>query len=691
VDLLPLSHRIRVSRLEAAGICLLLAAATIAVYSEVRHFDFVNFDDNDYVYQNAHIRAGFTAETLKWAFTSGSESFWFPLSRLSHVLDWKLFGENAGGHHLTSVLLHLLASLLLFSFLLRATGDTAPSAFVAFAFAVHPMHVESVAWVAERKDVLCTAFWFLALWNWVRYAERPGWLRYAVVLALFSCGLMAKPTIITFPFLLLLLDFWPLARLRPDTGRRWGFSRLLLLEKLPFAVFSIVGAVVTYETQSKGGAVTFSRTLPVWMRIQNALISWVVFIGKAFWPVNLSVTTPYPQQIPFWQPILAAMAIVAMSVFVLRNLRRYPFLTVGWFWYLGALVPMIGIIQAGLQARTDHATYVPFVGLFIMLGWSGSELARRWPASTTVVRALAVASCVALTVTARVQTAAWQNSETLFRHAAQAAPGNYEAYEHLGVALGLSPARVPEAIGILEESIRLRPAHAAGHLNLSTALLASGRQQEAITEIETAIRLEPGSAKAHNNLGAALTAIPDRRAEGIEEFRTAIRLNIRYAEAHCNLGIALFQTSHVPEAIEELEIALDLAPGNPQAHSYLGAALLETPGRVPEAIEHLEEVVRLRPDNAMHHTNLAIALLRVPGQTFRAVGELDEALRVDPGYATAHAVYGMVLSETPGRRDDAVAHLKAALKSTPDPIVLKRLQELEGTELVSGKVAASHD
>ncbi|MBV9405513.1 MAG: glycosyltransferase family 39 protein, partial [Acidobacteriaceae bacterium] len=347
-------------------ICLVLAAATFAVYAQVRQFEFVNYDDPDYVTGNVHVQQGLTASAVQWAFSSRDAANWFPVTRLSHLVDVQLFGMDSGMHHLVNVAIHAATALLLFLFLNRATRARWPSAFVAFVFALHPLHVESVAWIAERKDVLSAFFCFLSLWLYVRYTEQPDWRRYVLVAAAFALGLMAKPTIVTLPFLLLLLDFWPL--------RRGSLRvRALLKEKIPFFAMAAASSTVTYAAQQSSRAIKTFSVFPLELRIENALVSYVVYGVKTFWPVKLAVFYPYPRNIPAWEAAVAGLMLIGITVGVLRAWRRYPFLAVGWLWYLGMLVPVIGIVQVGAQARADRYTYLPMTGLLIMVAWSAAE------------------------------------------------------------------------------------------------------------------------------------------------------------------------------------------------------------------------------------------------------------------------------------------------------------------------------
>jgi hypothetical protein len=529
-----------------------LFAAGIAAYAQVAHFDFVNFDDPEYVTQNPHVRGGLTLADAAWAFTSREAANWFPVTWLSHMLDCQLFGMSSGWHHLSNVWFHALATLLLFAFLERATKARRRSAVVAFLFALHPLHVESVAWVAERKDVLCAFFWFLTLWAYVRYIERPSVRSYALALGAFCLSLTAKPMAVTLPFVLLLLDFWPLRRLQK-------IRRKAIWEKLPFFAASAVVGVVTYLVQRGSGAVQAVSNFPVGLRLENGLISYVVYIAKTFCPINLAVFYPYPQNLPVWQAASAGLVIAGISALVLRCFRSYPYLAVGWLWYLGTLVPVIGLVQVGAQARADRYTYIPTVGLFIMLVWGATEVilvwgatdvVRRWPRAKKAGLVLATAgcsSCFALTV---VQVHHWRNSESLFRHALDVTDHSDVAEHNLGVALSATPGKLPEAISHLEAAVHIRPDSARARTDLGNALANTpGRLEEAVAEYRSALRIAPDSAITHNNLGNTLLRMPGHGAEAIAEYEQALRLKPGYAEAHNNLGIALSEVPRCDRAI----------------------------------------------------------------------------------------------------------------------------------------------
>jgi tetratricopeptide (TPR) repeat protein len=647
-------------------ICLALLVATCSAYAPVRHFDFVNFDDPEMVSANPHVRQGITPAGIAWALTSVEAANWFPATRLSHMLDAQFFGLASGWHHAVNVLLHALAAMVLFVFLDRATRARWPSALVAFLFALHPLHVESVAWVSERKDVLSALFWFLALWAYVRYTERPSLGRYLAVAAWFVLGLMSKPMVVTLPFVLLLLDFWPLRRAMPGK-----LDAALLREKIPLFALSAVASVATYLVQQRSGAVEALAAFPLGLRVENALVSCCTYIAKMLWPSGLAVFYPYPAAVPLWQAALAAAALAAVTAMALRAWRRAPYLAAGWFWYLGTLLPVIGLVQVGAQARADRYTYVPMIGLAIVLAWGGADLLRRAQrapqgAPPRAQMALAAAMALACLPATWAQVAHWQNSETLFRHALAVTSGNYVAEHNLGSYLMDVPGRLPEAIAHLEASLRIHPESARAHTDLGTALARTpGRLPEAIAEYRVALRLAPDAAIPHNNLGNTLAKtglLPDAMAE----YETALRLDPEYAEAHNNLGSALMKLGRPREAIAQFQTALRLQPGYAEAHNNLAAALAETPGGLSGSIDEYQAVLRLNPDSAEAHLNLGIVLASDAARMPDAIAEYEAALRLSPDSAEAHNNLGSALANYPARLAEAVEHYRTALRLNPD-------------------------
>lgn len=614
-------------------IYLALLLATFAVYAQVHHFDFVNYDDPDYTTGNVHVRPGLTAQGLEWALTSRDAANWFPVTWVSHMIDAQFFGMESGWHHLHNVLLHALAAILLCVFLQRATGTRWRSALVAVLFALHPLHVESVAWVAERKDVLSACFWFLTLLAYVWYSERPGWSRYFAVASSLCFGLMAKPMVVTLPLVLLLLDYWPLTRLR----HRW---RKAILEKLPLLVLSGAAAAITYLVQQQAGAV---KTLPLATRLANATLSCAIYIEKTFWPSRLAVFYPYPRSFGFL-PILAAGLLLAAGTagaIVLR--RRAPYLLTGWGWFAITLLPVIGLVQVGGQARADRYMYIPMVGLLIMLVWGTAEILDRLRVKVLAIP-LGAAACLACAALTWIQVGYWRNSETLFRRALEVTEDNSVAFHNLGCYLMASPNHLPEALVYLEAAVVIDPDSAPARTDLGSALARSGQLPEAIEQFQAAILLAPEAPIPHNNLGSALTEA-GHLPEAIAEFQTALRLDPAYEEARRNLaaaqaggptqtqssrGVALLKAGDAAGAIPELEAALRLDPNDADAENDLGVALSSFPERQREAIAHFEAAVRLRPDFADAQLNLGIALSGIPGRRPDALRHLEAAERLKP-------------------------------------------------------------
>jgi len=635
-------------------IYLALLIATLAVYARTASFDFVNFDDPDYVTRNPHVRAGWTAEGVKWAFTSREAANWFPLTRLSHMLDAQIFGLRSGPHHLTSVGLDALAAMLLFALLKWATGARWASAFAAGVFALHPLHVESVAWVAERKDVLCAVFWFLALWAYVKWARGGARPWYGLALAAFCCGWMAKPMIVTLPVVLLLLDAWPLGRLRPLGAR--------LKEKIPFFAVSAVGAAITYAAQRGSGAVQPLAAFPLGLRVEDALVSCFLYIEKTLWPTGLAAFYPYPRAVPIWEAAGAALVLAGVSIWTAREFGKRSYLAVGWCWYLVTLLPVIGLVQVGAQARADRYMYVPMVGLSVMAAWGASDALRarpRWRVPAGIVAGAALLACGAA---AWAQTGYWENSGTLFRHALEVTQGNYLAEHNLGVYLLEQPDSLADATAHLEQAVRLNPDSVRAHSDLGNALSrVPNRLEEAIGEYRAALRIDPDSPIPHNNLGNTL-AETGRLEEAIAEYRTALRLKPDYPEARANLAAALAA-----------------GPGSAERHYNLGVSLSQE-GRTAEAVAEFEAALWLKPNYADAENNLGVTLGQMPEHSGEAIAHFQAALKLRPDYADAHYNLGIALANRPGSMPEALKHLEAALKLRPDPELRTLVEQLRAVE-----------
>jgi Flp pilus assembly protein TadD len=582
-------------------VCALLAALDLAVFAPVWHHQFTTYDDPLYIGQNPEVVAGLTWHGVVWAFTTGREANWHPLTWLSHMLDVELFGLTPGPHHVMSLLLHIASTLLLFGVLQRMTGQVGRSAVVAALFGVHPLHVESVAWAAERKDVLSTLFWMLTLWAYVGYVRGPSARRYLAVLGLFGAGLMAKPMLVTLPFVLLLLDFWPLGRMAPSPGEREGPTPLIDVraalgaarEKLPLLALTLASSVVTFLVQRQGGAVARSDILPLWQRVSNAMVSYVAYIGKMLWPTQLAAFYPYPHAPwPWWMTAGSVAMVAAITAGVLLVIRRHPYLSVGWLWYVGTLVPVIGLVQVGSARMADRYTYVPLIGLFIALAWAVPELLARWPprrVALPIAASVVIAVCAVL---ASLQVRHWQDTVALWTRSVEVTPDDVFLRGYLGNALAQA-GRFQEALVHHSEALRLRPGVAETHNNLGFTLANLGRIDEAMAQYAEALRVLPEYAEAHNNLGMALAA-QGKIDEALREFLEATRIKPNDAEMHINAAMMLGRKGQAAEAIHHYTEALRVNPADAEVHYNLGV-LLAGQGKLDEAARHLETAVQLNP------------------------------------------------------------------------------------------------
>jgi tetratricopeptide (TPR) repeat protein len=607
-------------------ICAALAAVTLAVYAQVGTFAFVDYDDAIYVTENAHVKAGLSWANAGWAFTTREDANWFPLTWLSHMAVAQFFGLDSGIHHLANLALHVLAALALFLFLKRASGARWPSALAAFLFALHPLHVESVAWVAERKDTLSALFWFLTLWCYVWYVERPGRMRYVLLLAAFCLGLMSKSMLVTLPFVLLLMDLWPLRRMAGPRG-----ALKLIREKIPLFALSTAASAVAYLAQGSGKAVVSLSIIPLGLRIQNAIVSYVIYLAKAFWPAGLTMFYPYPPRIPAWQVAAALILLGSVSVLAVRLIRGYPYLAAGWFWYLGTLVPVIGLVQIGSQARADRYTYIPLTGISIMLAWGTADLLKRFPRAKLAVGLAAAAVCAALSMATWAQARTWANSEALFQHALRVNGSNYIASINLA-AYYVTQGRTEEALSESLRAVRLRPDAVDAHTNLAAAYGNLKRHAEAEKEYRAALRLQPDNAMAHSWLAMELDA-QGKRAEAMEQAEAAVRLSPDSADAQHNLGLVLGTAGRWSDASARLAEAVRLRPEYAAFRYDLGVALAHQ-NRMGEAIREFRTAIRLKPDYARAHFNLGSALA-ISGDLDGAIREFSETLRLSPDYPGA--------------------------------------------------------
>jgi tetratricopeptide (TPR) repeat protein len=558
------------------------------------------------------------------------------------------------------------------------TGALWPSSFVAALFALHPLHVESIAWVAERKDVLGAFFWFLTIWAYSRYVERPRSGRYLFVLLLFALGLMAKPMVVTLPFILLLLDYWPLermqlhsTRLKGERGMTQSSAFRLVWEKIPLFVLSGAITVVTIIAQRQVGALKSIEAYPFKLRIANALVSCISYIGKMVWPHKLAIFYPFPTAIPLWQSAGAGLLLITVTVLLMRVAVNRPYLVVGWLWYLVILLPVIGLVQVGGQAMADRYTYLSLIGLFIIIAWGVPSLLASWRRGKMVITLATSVLLLGFAICSVLQVRYWQNSISLFRHTDKVTSNNDVAHNHLGMAL-VSQGELEEAMSHYAAALRIKPRERYVHSNLGVALARQGRLEEAIGHYTEALRVKPDFAEAHNNLGNAL-AKQGKLEEAIRHYSEALRIKPDFAEAHNNLGNALAMQGELEEAIRNYSEALQIKPDYTGAHNNLGNAFAMQ-GRIEEATSHYSEALRISPEHAKAHNNLG-NMLAMQGELEEAMSHYSEALRIKPDYVRAHYNLANTLAEM-GRLDEAIGHYSEARRIKPDYLAARKNLEL---------------
>ncbi len=742
-------------------IYLLLTAAAIIAFWQVNQCDFINYDDPVYVTENIHIRHGITIQAIRWAFTTGHAANWHPVTWMSHMLDVQLFGLKPRWHHLTNLLFHIANTLLLFFIFHRMTKAPWKSAFVAALFALHPLHVESVAWVAERKDVLSTFFWMLTMGAYIHYVEHQTkdgrqrsedgekWtgilrfpfsvFRYLAVFIFFALGLMAKPMLVTLPFVLLLLDYWPLQRFEPkksaqefrtrvvgplsankrkgkssrnrtpgsgpgravqamvkeekpaDHEYQWALVRPLLLEKIPLFALAALSCIVTFIVQKKGGAVGSIEAFPPGVRIANAFVSYIIYIGKTIWPNNLAVFYPHPGLRPLWQVLGAVLLLSAVTFAVIRTAKRFPYLAMGWLWFAGTLVPVIGIVQVGGQAMADRYTYVPLIGLFVMAAWGIPELLKKWRYRKEALFALSALILPCLLIVTWTQVGYWRNSIALYDHALKVTNRNDTIYENRGDAnyrlgnlkqaiedydraieinpkypgtynnRGAAYAKLGDhrqAISDYDRAIEINPKHAGAFSNRGAAYVELGNHRQAISDYDRAIEINPEYADAYNNRGAAYGKLGNHR-QAISDYDRAIEINPEYAEAYYNRGVAYGELGNHRQAISDYDRAIEINPKYADAYSNRGAAY-GVLGNQKQAIEDYDRAIEINPEHARAFNNRGLAYGRL-GDNRQAISDYTRAIEINPDYAKAYYNRAVAYSEL-GDSRQAIEDLKTAAR-----------------------------
>jgi tetratricopeptide (TPR) repeat protein len=609
------SRRQASSRSQAVLVYLSLTAITWLVFGQTLRHDFVNFDDHVYVYDNPLVTRGLTISGTVGAFTHAHARNWHPLTTISHMVDCQLYGLNAAGHHFTNLALHTIAVLLLFRVLRVTTGTLWPSGVVGALFAIHPLHVESVAWVSERKDVLSAVFFMLTLAAYVRYARAPSPGRYFIVALIFAFGLMSKPMLVTVPFVLLLLDYWPLRRFDklPPLKSKGGIvswlnrqSNYLFFEKTPLLVLSGLSCLVTIWAQDS--ATGLLEQLPFTWRLNNALVSYIEYVRQTFWPARLAVFYPHPNNaLSMWQVTLATGLLLAISVLVIVLRKKRPYLFTGWFWYVGMLVPVIGIVQIGEQGHADRYTYLPYIGLFLLIVWTAADLATTWHLRRQYLWLVAATTIAVLSYLAAAQTSFWKNSETLWNHTLSVTSNNDFAHNNLGF-LYLRRGELDKAISHFETALEIRSGNDQTHYNLGTALV-------------------------HMNLANGL-ARKGRAEEAIVHYEEAIKLRADYGDAYYNFGSVLFQQGRIDDAIAQWQKALAIQPNDAAAHTSLGNAFLQK-GWPEKALIQYQTAVEIDPREANARNNMAWVLATSSDPAIRngtrAVSLAAQAVKISEG------------------------------------------------------------
>ncbi len=634
------SHEKPLSFKSALLVSLVLIVVNLIIYAPTRQHEFLHYDDPFYVTENVEVARGLTGQGILWAFTTNHAANWHPLTWLSHMLDVQLFGMQAGPHHIINVLLHIANALLLFWLLFRTTRACFQSAAVALLFAVHPLHVESVAWIAERKDVLSALFWMLTFHAYISYIRQPLLRRRLILMGVFSLGLMAKPMLVSLPFILLLFDIWPLRRVSLGTGQKPTWLQLIR-EKIPLFILAAVSSGITVIAQSRGGAVQTFNAIPLSSRIVNALASYAAYIGQMFWPKNLAAYYSYAP-ISESLTVLSIVILIALSGLAIRFAKHHPYLLAGWIWYLCALLPVIGLIQVGGQSRADRYTYLPLIGLFIMMAWGIPALLEGRRYLNIAFGSAAILLIGAWTLAAREQVHFWKNDIELWRHAVQVAPGDCFLRSNLGMAL-VRQGDLEAALDQYGEAMRLKPdysygkwklsdAYAEAHNTFGVSLFNKGLRREAMAHYEKALRIKPDLAAAHSNMGTILE-MEGKSAEALSEFEKALKLNPQDPEMHYNMGLMLAKQGSTDKAAVHYKKALEIKPLYAEPHKELGDAYF-LKGRLVEAIEQYSKALEIKPDFAQAHNNLGLALMDQKRYQ-DAIFHFSEVLRMEPASVEA--------------------------------------------------------
>jgi protein O-mannosyl-transferase len=645
-------------------ISFFLIITTLAVYWQVNEFEFVGLDDALYVADNPHIKEGLSYQNIKWAFTDATEitNYWAPLTWISIIIDYKLYEMNAGGYHRTNLIFHILNSILILLVFNKMTGKRWHSAFIAVMFAIHPLHVESVAWMTERKDVLSTFFWMLTMWFYASYVILPGTGRYLLVIIFFFLGIMAKPMLVTLPFALLLLDFWPLSRLEPSLSvSALKKTFLLLLEKVPLFIIIFIASLSAFFFQEKGGVLPSLELIPFYLRIENILVSYTGYLLKTIWPFGLSAIYPYPNNIPNWQVIISFTILSSISLISIRTIKKAPWFTFGWFWYLGILVPVIGIVVIGPHAMADRYTYIPLIGIFIIISWGIPELITQLKFRTAYLGiSVCLLSLILLLIT-WIQVGYWRTSYTLFKHALEVTEKNPLAHDGMANAFA-KRGQVEESIKHYKKSILQYPYSAEVHSNLGVALFKQGKIKEAIKHYNTAIQLKPDFITAWNNLGNALKKI-GQFEEATACFTKLIKLEPNSAVINYNYGSLLLEKNQLKEAEIYFKKAIQLDPSfTADANNNLGKIYMRM-NEIEKAVLSFLQALQDNPDQAKTHYYLGDAYSKA-GKLDEAMKHFSEAVTIEPDFINARVAFKQV-SDLNKQFNELVKTMEKEIKGDP--------------------------
>ena len=664
-----------------AIVYLALALTTLTIYWPVSQFEFVNWDDDAFVYLNPHVTGGLSLENFQWSFGIHGPGQWHPLAFWVHQLNCQVFGLNPGAHHMVSAALHVLVTLVMLTALWRISGSFWPSALVAALHALHPLSVESVAWIAHLREPLSLLFWLLVMWAYAAYTRQGGTARYLLVVVLFALGLMAKPTLITLPFVLLLLDWWPLNRIRfganvdlqsvdlqnNEATPNYRSVGRLVLEKIPLLALSLVSVYLAYLCQKSMDAIVSLESHSLGARLANATQSYVLYLQHMVWPLNLATRYPLPDEFSAPQVIGSLLLLIGITVTALYFRRQAPHLLVGWLWYLGTLVPVIGILKMGaMTAMSDHYMYVSLLGVYIAIAWQLAMWARQSPKLKYIISGFVALTLVVLAPLTSQQIAVWRNSETLWTHTLSVDDESSIAHNNLGQVL-LRSGRANEALGHFQDAVRIKPNYVEAHANAGNVMLSLGQPDEAISRYRTALAIAPRNAEVHYNCGVVFQQLK-RWDEAIEHYEEALRIMPQLAVAHNNCGLALRALGRTQKAIDHFRQATQVDPNFVVAYINHGVDSRSL-GRNTEAIEQFEQALRIEPENFAANYNYAIALQAVKRRA-EALKRFETAAKLQPNNGGVHYGLAWIMATAPedelrdGRR--AIKHARRAVEFIKD-------------------------